>query len=92
MPKPQARKNKSGAGMGVQRTRGTKAKSEKLTPVQADILQSDHTLYEGKITMLFTPWIVSRIPDAAWQTLQEKLGYIVREMLSVRNMKVKKYG
>jgi hypothetical protein len=52
------------------------------TALKAESPYHDPAAYESVITSLFTPWIVTSIPDSAWQTLQEKLGRIVRDMLS----------
>jgi len=38
--------------------------------------------YEAKITDLFVPWLIDEVPDGAWSTLQEKLGRIVRDIIS----------
>ena len=76
--------------MDIQRTmRGAKENSQHPTPIQAETLQSDPTFYEGIITMLFSPFLIEEIPDGQWQTLQDKLGRIVREIIAKR--KVQKF-
>jgi hypothetical protein len=66
--------------------RGCRVNSRRLIPVKPDFSHTDHTFYEGNITKLFSPWLVKNIPDPTWQTLTKKLGFLVREMLSKRNI------
>jgi len=60
---------------------GSRIGSKNHKPVKAEPPCYDANAYEAVITSLFEPWIVTRIPDTTWQTLQEKLGGIVRDML-----------
>jgi len=43
--------------------------------------QNDLTYFEGRITRLFMPFLITCIPEGSWQTLQERLGLIIREIL-----------
>jgi hypothetical protein len=61
---------------------GSRANSRNHTVEQAESSQHDRTLYEALVTNLFVPWLVEEVPDPAWTTLQEKLGLLIREMLS----------
>jgi len=66
-------------------TSGSRANSKELVHVQTDVSQSDPVLYEIRITKLFLPWLIEEIPDQKWQSLQEKLGMIIREIVSKKN-------
>ena len=63
---------------------GSHVGSRDFTTIKAELSHRDPTHFEAAITALFTPWIVTEVPDGAWQTLQEKLSSIVRDMLSGR--------
>jgi hypothetical protein len=58
--------------------RGTRVGSKDYTPNSEKNTYIDPTIFEGRITDLFTPYLIEEIPDGAWQTLQEKLGCIIR--------------
>jgi len=73
--------------MEAQRTiQGARANSQQPVPIQMEMLLSDPTFYEGSITMLFSPFLIDEIPDGQWQTLQDKLGRIVREIIAKRKV------
>jgi len=61
---------------------GSRTTSRGFTAVKAESSCFDANAYEAVITSLFEPWIITEIPDGAWQTLQKRLGMIVRDMLS----------
>ena len=56
----------------------------KVTGQQIDSSVSDVTIFEGRITNLFEPWLVTGIPDSSWQTLQEKLCRLIKEIISAK--------
>jgi hypothetical protein len=62
--------------------RGERAGSKGHRPMRTDITSPNTTAYEAIITSLFVPWIIDNIPEGSWQKLQEKLGYIIRGIIS----------
>jgi hypothetical protein len=50
--------------------------------MRMEVTSPNTTAYEASITSLFVPWIIDNIPEGAWQTLQGKLGDIVRGIIS----------
>jgi len=67
---------------------GARVTSKSHIRVQtADEQTFDVTFFEGQITTLFIPWLVTGIPERAWQVLQENLKIIIK---SIRGEGVKK--
>ena len=66
---------------------GVRVNSKSRVFAQGEIYSGDPTYYEGAITMLFSPFLINGISDPAWQTLQAKLGRIIREIISSKTMK-----
>jgi len=63
---------------------GSRIGSKNHRPIKAEQPCYDATAYEAVITSLFEPWIITGIPDGTWQTIQGRLGAIVRDMLSAK--------
>ena len=72
--------------MKMETMTGTRVNSQRRIPVQDDFY-ADSTYYESIITRLFTPFLVTEISDYSWQKLQEKLGRIIREIISKKIFK-----
>lgn len=70
---------------------GTRANSKRRSPARTEAAAPDYdsAYYETAITMLFLPWLVKEIPDGKWQTLQNKLGCLIRELLSKKGCEKK---
>ena len=64
--------------------RGSRVGSKNHTQVQTVSSCLDSNSYEAQITGLFVPWLIEEVPDEKWSTLQEKLGCIVRNIISGR--------
>ena len=47
----------------------------------------DSNAYEAQITGLFAPFLTDRIPEQKWQTLTEKLGCIIRDIIAGKEIK-----
>jgi hypothetical protein len=58
-------------------TQGTRAESPCL----------DSDAYEARITGLFAPFLTDGIPEKRWQTVTEKLGCIVRDIIAGKEIK-----
>ena len=68
---------------------GSRVNSKNFTTVKVESSYQDPTHFEAEITAIFEPWIIAGIPDTTWQSVQEKLGGIVRDMLSGRKVRSK---
>ena len=63
---------------------GLRASSKGHRTTQVEPPGHNTTSIEARITSLFMPWLIEDIPDETWQTLQNSLGCIIKEMGSTR--------
>jgi hypothetical protein len=64
---------------------GSQVGSKNHTVEKAESPYQSPACFEGAITSLFAPWVVSGVPDPTWQTFQKKLSCLVREMLQEKH-------